>query len=327
MPEDSINKNITENGLEGTKGSFPGFVLAAIQILCAFASVFGNVLITRVIYNLRDSRLRKTTKLLISFVSVSHCIFSFVLTGRLFGMPCILVLLCAFILGIDVLWGLLFLAIESFILVKKPTNHHRFTSVKVCVVEILFSCLVTLGLNLALYLTQKDPDDASFCYTTNGICNPWLLIFLMCIIIGMIMCATVVKLCTLRALRKTSPIQTDPVPSVSFNLSPMPNPSVHPPSAAPAGSARMSPLHRLTVILSVSLLCFIICWLPICICYIIFSLFEILEIEVSIESKVLSGVSSLAMLNGSLHVAVYVVMSTQIRQALKKYVKSWWCLG
>ena len=536
MPQDSINRNITETGMQGSKGSFPGIFLAAIQILCAFASFFGNVLITRIVHNLPDSRLRATTKLLMSYVSLSHCIINVVLVGRLFDMPCLLVLLGASSSGFNVLWGILFLAFEAFILVKKPYTHTRYVSVKICMIQILFSCLVTVGLNLAMYLTQKVPDDVSFCYMTNGILNPWAFGLTASLVAAMIICASVIQISTLRTLRKTSPRGTNTAASPPSNLQVMPNltvhpasvlqqissnvqvvpnctvhqprfpsemstnvqvcasqempsnvqaipcttaslqsaaqgmttnvivvlnpafdpydvpqemssnvqmvpnctihqprvpqqtssnvqavscttarlhsnctdnpphvpqntpsnvqsvpsctvdpahltqemssnvqsvlnctvdpphvpqetlsnvqvmpnctvdsphipqetlsnviavphPIVHPPHVPQANNRNMSPLHKLTVILSISLLCFIICWLPICLAFIIFSLLEILEIEVSVEGKLVPALGSLTMLSGCLHVFVYVVMSTQIRQALKKYVKSWWCLG
>ena len=507
MPQDSIHRNITETGMQGSKGSFPGIFLAAIQILCAFASFFGNVLITRIVHNLPDSRLRATTKLLMSYVSLSHCIIDVVLVGRLIDMPCLLVLLGASSSGFNVLWGILFLAFEAFILVKKPYTHTRYVSVKICTVQILFSCLVTVGFNLAMYLTQKVPDDVSFCYMTNGILNPWAFGLTACLVAAMIICATVIQISTLRTLRKTSPTGTNTAASPPSNLQVMPNltvhpasalqqissnvqsvpnctvhqpcfpremstnvqvcasqempsnvqaipcttaslqsaaqgmttnvivvlnpafdpydvpqemssnvqsapnctdnpphvpqntpsnvqsvpsctvdpahltqemssnvqsvpnctvdpphvpqetssneqvmpnctvdsphipqetlsnvivvphPIVHPPHVPQANNRNMSPLHKLTVILSISLLCFIICWLPICLAFIIFSLLEILEIEVSVEGKLVPALGSLTMLSGCLHVFVYVVMSTQIRQALKKYVKSWWCFG
>ena len=514
LPQDSINRTMTETGLQGSKESFPGFFLAAIQMFFAFASFFGNVLVNRVIHILPDSRLRTTTKLLMSYVSLSHCIIDVVLVGRLFNMPCLLVLLGGFSSGFNVLCGILFLAFEAFILVKKPHGHTSFVSVKICIFQILFSCLVTVGLNLAMYLTQKVPDDVSFCYMTNGIFNPWVLGLPTCLLVAMIICATVIQISTLRTLRKTSPTGPNTAPSPPSNLQAMlnptvhqpsalqqissnvqvkpnctvhqpripqetspnviavPNPSVdrphvpqdtlsnvqavpnctvnpphipdemssnvqvmpnctvhpphvpqerscnvqvvpnctvdpphvpqqrssnvqvmpnctvdpshipdetssnvqvvpnctadppriphemssnvqvmpnctvdpphdetssnvqvvpnctvHPPHVSQAIRRNMTRLHKLTVILFFSLLCFIICWLPLCLAFIVFSFLETLVIEVSEEGKLITALSSLAMLNGCLHVAVYVVMSTQIRQALKKYVKSWWCLG
>ena len=582
LPQDSMKGNITETGLQGNKGSFPGFFLAGIQMFFAFASFFGNVLIIRVIHNLSGSKLRQTTKLLISFVSVSHCTITIVAVGRLFNMPCLLGLFIGYSSGFNILWGILFLAFEAFILVKKPHSHTRYVSVKICIFQILFSCLMTVGFNLAMYLTQKVPDDVSFCYMTNGMLNPWALGLPTCLMVAMIICAAVIQISTLRTLRKTSPMGTNTAPSPPSNLQAVPNPTVHPlsasqqissnvkvvsnctvdqpriqhglqetssnlqvvpnttvyPPSAPhqissnlkavpnctvhpahipqetssnvevmpnctvdsphvsqetssnvkvvpnctidpphvpqdmlsnviavpnctvdsphvsqetssnvkvvpnctidpphvpqetssnvkavpnctidpphvpqetssnvkvvpncttdpphvpqetssnvkvvpnctvdpphvpqdmlsnviavpnptvdpphvpqktlsnvqvvpnptlppphvsqANSRRMSPLHKLTVILSISLLCFIICWLPLCLACITFSLLEILEIEVGVEGTLVTALSSLTMLSGCLHVSVYVVMSTQIRQALVKYVKSWWCLG
>ena len=516
LPQDSINRTITETGLQGSKESFPGFFLAAIQMFFAFASFFGNVLVNRVIHILPDSRLRTTTKLLMSYVSLSHCIIDVVLVGRLFNMPCLLVLLGGFSSGFNVLCGILFLAFEAFILVKKPHGHTSFVSVKICIFQILFSCLMTMGFSLAMYLTQKVPDDVSFCYMTNGIFNPWVLGLPTCLLVAMIICATVIQISTLRTLRKTSPTGTNTAASPPSNLQAMLNPTVHPPSALQQISSNvqampnctvdpphvpqerssnvqvmpnctvnpphitdetssnvqvmpnctvnpphitdemssnvqvmpnctvdpphipdemssnvqvvpnctvdpphiphetssnlqvmpnctvdpphvphetssnvqvmpnctvnpphvphetssnvqvvpnctvdpphvphetssnvqvvpnpavnpphvsqairrnMTRLHKLTVILFFSLLCFIICWLPLCLAFIVFSFLEMLVIEVSEEGKLITALSSLAMLNGCLHVAVYVVMSTQIRQALKKYVKSWWCFG
>ena len=536
MVPDSISRNITETGLQGGKGSSPGVFVVAIQISFAFASFIGNVLITRIIHILPDSRLRKTTKIHITFVSFSHCILSIAAVGRQFNMPCLLVLFSGSSSGFNILCGLLFLAFEAFILVKKPHNHTHYISVKICISQILFSCIMTLGFDTAMYLTQKDPDDISLCYITNGILNPWVLGLPTCLLVAIIIIASVIQISTLRTLRKTSPIGTNTAPSHPSNLQAVPNPTVHPtitlqqilsnvqvvpnstvhqprvpqempsnvqvvpcttaslhsalqgmstkviellnptvdPSHVPqetsnvqsapnctvnphhvpqevslnvqsepnctvdpahvpqetlsnvqsvpnctvgpahipqesssnvqsvpnctvdrphfpqqttsnlqvvshctihpchvpqqilsnvqmvpnctvdspqvpqeklsnvqvvpnctvhpphvpqANSRRMSPLHKLTVILSISLLCYIICWLPLCLAFIIFSLLEILEIEVSVEGKLITALSGLALLNGMLHVAVYVVMSTQIRQALKKYVKSWWCLG
>ena len=540
LPQDSMKGNITETGLQGNKGSFPGFFLAGIQMFFAFASFFGNVLIIRVIHNLPGSKLRQTTKLLISFVSVSHCTITIVAVGRLFNMPCLLGLFIGYSSGFNILWGILFLAFEAFILVKKPHSHTRYVSVKICIFQILFSCLITVGFNLAMYLTQKVPDDVSFCYMTNGMLNPWAHGLPTCLMVAMIICAAVIQISTLKTLRKTSPMGTNTAPSPPSNLQAVPNPTVHPlsasqqissnvkvvsnctvdqpriqhglqemssnlqvvpnptvyPASTPqhissnvqavpnctidpphvpqetssnakvvpnctidppyvpqetssnvkvvpnctidpphvpqetssnvkvvpnctidsphvpqetssnvqavpnctidpphvpqetssnvkvvpnctidppyvpqdmlsnvialpnptvdpphvpqetlsnvqvvpnptlhplhvsqANSRRMSPLHKLTVILSISLLCFIICWLPLCLACITFSLLEILEIAVSVEGTLVTALSSLTMLSGCLHVAVYVVMSTQIRQALVKYVKSWWCLG
>ena len=315
----------SDSGLEADKGNFPGIFSATFQCFTGFTSVFGNILLICVLHDLPNSRLRMTTKLLLSYVSVSHCILSTVAVGRLINMPCLLALLGGYSSGINIIWGIFYLAFEACVMVKKPHNHSKFVSIKICKIQIFLSCFVTMCLNLAMYVTQKDPEDASFCYVTNGALNPWLLFFASVFPIAMIICSTAIQLCTLKALRKTSPIGTQSVPSVSLNLQVLSNPAIHAPSAAQVGSSRMSRLHKLTVILFCSLLCFIICWLPICVCYVTFSLFEILEIDARTKGGV--TVSSLVMLNGSLHVAVYVVMSTEIRQALRKYIRSWLCIG
>ena len=44
------------------------------------------------------------------------------------------------------------------------------------------------------------------------------------------------------------------------------------------------------------------------------------------KKEILSFLSSLVIFNGGLHVVVYFAMSSQIRQAVKKYFRGWLCL-
>ena len=60
-------------------------------------------------------------------------------------------------------------------------------------------------------------------------------------------------------------------------------------------------------------------------CVIGFSVSLLFGVETGTERQVLTALSSLLILHGQLHVVIYLVMSTQIRQVVRKYLGSLIC--
>ena len=294
-------------------------VIFIIQSLIGFFTLFGNLLIIRVLYDLPNSKLKRTTKLLICYVSASHCIVFVMIGARFFNLPCWIVMVGAFTVLFNIISGMLLLAIETLILVKRPYSHHRFISVKICKIWIFTTFCITVCIDIVAYVTMKEPDDASACYFTNGNFNP-IFLCLFSGIMGAILCSTTaVQISLLRAMKKVFPV----IPTVTYTASSMQVVCNIGPQAAPGRTIRRSPLHKLTAVLSLSLLCSFICWCPMITFIFICSMLELLDIQTEKESEVFTVFRSLVVLNGILHVIVYLVGSTQIRQAIKKYLGSW----
>ena len=299
--------------------------LQIIQTLIGCFNLFGNLLVIRVIYYLpNNSKLRKTTRLLISYVSTGHCFLSMLLLFRFLKPPCFVIFLSTILLVFNLFGGVLYLALETLVLIKKPYNHHTIISMNVCRVGVSLSFLVSVCF---AYATMKEADEPSVCYITNGTMNPFVLCFLSAYLCMMFFTTSAIQISTLKAMKKVfpenTPAQHNSTGAVSY-ISTVPDPvNVQPPQAT---SQQRTPLHKLVKILSVTLLISILCWSPISIAMLVFSLFEILHIEVQVERQILFPLSSLVLLHGSLHFIVYLGMSTHIREAAKKYTLSWICL-
>ena len=306
----------------------PALCLIIIQSLIGSVTVIGNVLLMRIVYDLSNSKLRDSTRLLICYVSASHCILSLVVMARLVKLPCSLFLAGTSNGGINVLSGMLHLAFETFIIVKKPYDHQRFVSLKICRIKIAISCFIALCINVGGYITMKKPHDSSFCYLTNGQFNAPRLALYFSFFTIMIVATSTMQICTLRELNRVQPISRqnayNTVSSVQIiNLSV--------PGQVVSGNAQIrtvpkSPLHKLTIILSASFLCFLICFMPSVICNVVFIVCSLLKVQISMKGQISTALSTLLQINGSLYVLVYILMSTQIRQGLKAYIKSWLCL-
>ena len=256
-----------------------------------------------------------TPKILMRYVSFSHCLMSVILIGRLFSMPCLIVLLGGITSGFNVQCGLPYLGYEALILVTKPYNYQKFISMNICKIEILASCLVSVCFNIVAYLTMKEPDDPS-CHSTNGFLNPLFLCLFMGVLSTIIIVTSTIQIFTLKAMKKVFP-ETGTLNINVIQVAPVNNTS----RGVTTERKRKFPLLRLTKMSMMSLYCSIICWFPSTISIFTFSIFEILQIEGGMEQQILVGFSNLVALNGSLHVIVYLTMSSQIRQAIKEYLR------
>ena len=291
--------------------------LIPFQIGVCFFSLFGNILLILVLSDLPNSKLRITTKILMRYVSLSHCLMSTILIGRLFSMPCLIVMLGGLTSGFNVHCGLAYLGYEALILVTKPYSHQNFVSMNICKIEILTSCLVSLCFNVVAYLTTKESDDPS-CHFTNGLLNPLFLCLFTGVLNIIIIITSTIQIFTLKAMKKVFP-ETGTLNINVIQVAPVNNTF----RGVTTKRKRKFPLLRLTKMLMMSLLWSIICWFPSTISIFTFSIFEILQIEGGMEQQLLVGFSNLVALNGSLHVIVYLTMSSQIRQAMKEYLSRW----
>ena len=318
-PSPFTGNNLTQDVRSFSEGTFS----ITIQVLVSSLTLLGNLLLIRVLYDLPDSKLRNTTKLLLSYVSVSFCIFSIAILGRVFKMHCVVYLALIITSGFNILSGMLYLALETFFIVNRPHTHQKFVSMKICKIEILMSCLLSLCISLIAHATKNKLGDTYPCFITNGKLHPIFVLFTSGLILKSIIVTSIVQFRTLKAIRSVCPInnttnsQRNTVSFINSNMEGVTGVVISPVTSS--GSYRKSPLHKLTTILSVSLLCFIICWTPLIIYFFVFSLYKLLHIEVDFEHQVSIACTSLAALNGSLHIIVYLVMSTQIRQMVKKY--------
>ena len=290
-------------------------------------SLFGNLLLIWVVNHLPNSKLRKTTKVLMQYVSLSHCIPSLALTGLLLNVPCEIILLVAMNSGFNVQCGLAYLGYEVLVMVTKPYSHQRFISMNICKVGILISCLASVCINVVGYLTMKEPEDPS-CGFANGVFNPVFLILYMGFINVIILVTSTMQIFTIRAMKRVFPgtgtlninvIHVAPVNTNAIHVAAVNNTS----TAATPG--QNFPLKKLTKMLTCSLLCSIICWFPSTISIMTFSIFEMLQIDVLAKTQILAGFSYLVRFNGIFYVIVYLTMSSQIRQAVKKYLSSCIC--
>ena len=306
-----------------TKEYSPSAFLITIQVLISSFNFFGNLLIIQVIITLKNSKLRKATKVSICYVSAAHSLLGVLIVGRLFKLPCPIFLLGTLCSGFNALNGMGFLAYETFILMKRPYDHKMFVSMRICMIQIFVCNLVTLSLNVAGYIDMRKPDDPSFCYFTSGVFSPIFVLIMYCMLGGMIVTSASFQICTVRQMKKVNPVQNEITVSFSNDI----NPTVTVPVVSQSAVTGTTPLHRLARILSTSLPCFVLCLSPTVIANITFSICELLEIEINVgtERTVLASLSSLVLVNGILHAVIYIVMSTQIRDGAKQLFKSCLC--
>ena len=282
---DNTTTSFTKDTEIVTQNDPPSLVQITLIIVIGTFTFFGNLLVMRVIYDLPNARLKKTTKLLLCYVSASFCVFSVLMSGRLLDLPCSMVALGSVTAGFNTVCGMFFLMYEALIMVKRPHSYYRFVTMNICKLGILTSCLVSICLDIAAYYIMKKPDDPSICYMTNGKFSPVFLIFTFLLFCAIIFATAALQFSTLRAIQKVIPIGSDSrSPTVSYlhsNAQVVLGPAVLQP--VHTDNSRKSSLHRLITIMSVSLLCFIICWSPSSISIIIFSTCELLQIEVRRE--------------------------------------------
>ena len=352
-------------------------ILFTFQIVVCCFSLFGNLLLIVVLNRLPNSKLRNTTKLLMRYVSASHCLTSVLLIARLSSIPCFVPLLLGINSTFSVQCGLSYLSYEVLIMVTKPYSHKKFISMNICKGGILASCLLQVCFDVTAYLTMKEPVD-HFCHFSNGVFNPVFLCFVTGFNNVIIIVTSTMQIFTLKAMKRVFPgtgnlninvihvalvninvidvapvnsnvidvapvnsnvIDVAPVNSNVIHVAPVNSNVIH---VAPVNSnvihvapvnntstaatlGQNFPLKNLTKMLTCSLFCSIICWFPSTTSIFIFSVFEMLEIEVDIKRQIVVGFSNLITLHGVLYVTVYLTMSTQIRQAVKQYLSSCIC--
>ena len=277
----------------------PHVLLICIQILIGSVTLIGNILIIRVVCSLPEPKLRKTTKLLICYVSVSFCFLSVVIITRLFKLPCFLFQAGITNGAVNVLSGMLYLAFEAYIIVKKPYTHRQFSNMKICTTEILISCFAAIGITILGYVMKKESDGSSICYLSNGQFHAVGRSIYMCLFIAMIIAGATFQLCTLKALRNITPVSTQSVAYTASSLSPNSNSAQ---GVAISGNAKRrnvkkSPLHKQACILAASSLCFVTCWMPNIITNLVFSVCDLLEIQVSMKRQISTAFSSLVLVN------------------------------
>ena len=299
-------------------------IIICIQVSICISSVLGNLVMIRVIYKLKGSKLRDTTKLLLSYVSATHCIFAVILVCRFFQPPCQIFLLGAINVCFNNLSGITLLAYEAFVLVTWPHSHRQLVNMNICKIGIFITCLISVCIDIGTYGTLEEPDDPALCLFTNKVFPPAFLLPTFGLISAIIAGTATIQICTLKKIKRVFPVQNQ-TPIVEFTSSNIvaTNQVVTIVTQPPANSG--SPFHRLTKILSVSILSFILCWCPIMFCVIGFSVSQLFGTDTGAERQVFTTLSSLLILHGQLHVVIYVVMSTQIRQAVKRYLRSLIC--
>ena len=295
------------------------------QSMVSSMTVLGNLFIIRVVCGLPDSKLRRTTRMLICYLSTSYCIFSITVIARLFRLPCSLFLAGVTTGGINVMTGMLFLAFETFIVVTKPHSHRLYVSVKICQMEILITNLLITCINVFAYVTMREMDEPLLCYFKNGQFNVLVvfLSFTLCFVI--VVAASIFQFCALRAMRKITPIgqsSVSTIPAPSTNIEMVTSPST---GTTHGRNIQKSPLQRSILLQAASLVCFIICWMPPVLSNALLSACELLGMTISIEPQVFIAFSALGVLNGILHVLVYFVMSSQIRQRMKADIRALLC--
>ena len=303
----------------------PATYMIVIQLFIGFFSVFGNLLIIRVLYDLPNSKLRKTTKLLMYYVSISYCVLSTLVMMRLFNLPCTVFLIGSYMSGFNVLSGILLLAYEALMMVARPYDHRKFISINICRIGICLSFLVSGGINVAAYMTWRESYD-QYCYFNNGIFVPTFLAAIFGLVVMMILVTTTLQVCTLRELKKSFSLTTMVRSDIVSSNQIAPIPVISQPGPQDQNIFQ-SPLYKLIKMLRVSALCFVFCWCPSIFLILTLAICEGLEIQIDYDLKrrIATGFSSLIVLNGSLRVIIYLVMSTQVRLAVKDYLKRRLC--
>ena len=338
MIEDTTEsqENFTQlvgNHLASTNHS-PLVFLVIIMLIIAPGTIFSNMLMIRVLYRLHMSKLRKTTKLLLGYVSTSHCVLGIGSIARLFNVPCSFLALLIANTGINLLNGQFLLACEVFVMVLKPYSYQRIFTFRICKLAIFLMSATSMALYPAAYLTRKQPADSALkkgCYMTNGMFDSLLMTITISFVALMVLLTAIIQAIALFKVHTSAKKSPNQGPTVGHTNSlnqpvPAPNmPAANQGNAPPVVTGGKSRLHRLTVILAVSLLCFIVCWSPTVLGILIFSIYDQLGIEVSIDSKLMPAFSPLIIINGALHVGVYLFMSTEIRNGMRNCIKHSFC--
>ena len=302
--------------------SIQGITIITIQAIIMACTFLGNLLMIHLLYSIPNLKLRKSTKLLLCYLCCSYCIGCILVVGRLF-INCVVMLLTVLNLSIHIISSILFLALEIFVMVKKPHRHYRFVSKRICMVGILISCLISIGVDVVAYINMKEPEDKVICYLTNGTFNPIVLCVCSSSFWVMFIVAATIQILTLKEIKKAFPgiqnitnnvmtIQVISVPSVG-------------PEVTRSENRTKSPLLKLMKILLVSLCCSIICWTPSFVSIFTFSLSEIFGIRIHLERQIVVVSGGLASLNGLIHVIVYFSMSSQLKQAAIRFLKNLTC--
>ena len=334
--------NTTENQSSVTQllgkslsGNSSDLFLVIPLLVIGPGTIFANLLMIHVLYRMYMPTLRKTTRLLLGYVSTSHCVLAMGTVARLFRAPCSFLAMLATFSGTNILNGQFLLACEVFVMVVKPYTYQKIFTLRLCKLTISIMSMITIGIFPLGYMTLKEPSVPSLkgvCYLTNGMFSSLVLTITTSIIEVMVIVTTIIQCYVLRSMRtvvKRTGHQASTVAHTSSTSLPTPAPNMLANTVAgpPAVniSVKKTRLHKLTIILTVSLLCFIICWSPTLIGIIVFSVCDLLGIEASVASQIMPKFSTLITINGALHVAVYLSMSAQIRDGIKDVIRSCCC--
>ena len=317
------NKSTNDTGADLQNEQEENPIMIIIQSLISGLNLFTNLLLIRALQNLPNSKLRKSTRLLICYVSASYCLGIMLPFTKLVKLPCFVTLFNVINMLVNTVSGMLFLCTEAFIMVQRPHNHHKYISLRVCKVAIGITCLVSIGIDVLAYVTSKDPDDTR-CYITNGIFNPWFVCFFVSFIGIIVTMTSVLQISVLRSMKKVLP-QNRPVHMTVTSAQIVPL-GVH--TNQPVATMvpkKNSAFRNAMIMMTMSIACWIICWCPSLICGFVFSLCETLGIQIVMERQIAGGVGGLAALSGIFHATVYIGKSRQIGQAVVTYLKSWAC--
>ena len=313
IPQTDVNKPLTP------------VAVIIFQSMVSSMTVLGNLFIIRVVCGLPDSKLRRTTRMLICYLSASYCIYSITLIARLFTLPCSLFLAGVSTGGINVTTAMLFLAFETFIVVTKPHSHRLYVSMKICLMEILTANLLIICITVAAYVTMRGMDEPLLCYFRNGQFNDIVLFSTFTFLFATVVASSLFQFCALRTMRKITPIglsSVSTIPAPSTNIEMVTGPST---GSTYSRNIQKSPLHRSILIQSASFVCFIICWMPSILINALLSACELLGMTIRIEHQVFIAFSAIGAMNGVVHILVYFVMSSHIRQRMKADIRALLC--
>ena len=233
--QDDVSTDTTDTLQMNSSFNLQLSIQLPFQIVTACLALFGNLLLVWVVNHLPNSKLRKTTKVLMQYVSLSHCIPSLILILRLFNVPCVFLQLGALNSVFNVQCGLAYLGYEVLVMVAKPYSHQKFISMNICMVGILCSCLASLCLTVIGYLTMKEPEDPS-CNFVNGVFNPVFLCLYMGFIDVIILVTSTMQIFTLRAMKRVFPgtgtmhinvIHVAPVNTNAIHVAPVDTNAIH----------------------------------------------------------------------------------------------------
>ena len=325
------NNTTIDDGTQMTDNvsSHFGILLTTAHLLLGSGNILSNLLLVNTLYSIRNLKLRKTTRQFICYVSIYHSLMGLVILVRLFWRYCLLLALGGVFTGANTLSGMFFLSCEMLIMLRKPQTYQNIVTLYRSKVAMAATSTIWLGFTIVSFMTMDEPEDKKMCYMTNGMFHPVVLAVFSFLLLFIIIVTSIIQFFVVRKVRKVSPCATivQVTPQAPFTTdSSGQMPSV--PSAASCNtnqSRTTTRLHKLSKILSVSLTCYVVCWTPTVLSMLVNSASEVMDIKLLIDGQVMTRLSTLLILNGGLHVIIYLVMSTQIRQSMKEFFKALVC--